>query len=64
MLVYGEPNDIKGEIVKAKITVLEAIDVQKLRHFCADYLPVYKVPATIDIVEELDKTYSSKIKRF
>lgn len=64
VLVYGEPNDIKGEIVKAKITVREAIDVQKLRHFCADYLPVYKVPTTIDIVKELDKTYNSKIKRF
>lgn len=64
VLVYGEPNELKGEIVKAKITVREAVDVQKLQHFCADSLPVYKVPASITIVEELDKTYSSKIKRF
>ena len=64
VLVFGEDNELKGEIVKAKITLLKDIDLYELKKHCSEQLPLYKVPDSIDVVTVLDKTYSNKIKRF
>lgn len=62
--IFGERNGLKGEVVRAKITVLHGVDIFQLKKYCSEHLPIYKIPESIEIVEELDKTYSSKIKRF
>lgn len=62
-LVYGDNDKLEGENVKAKIVVREQVNIAKLLQFCHNNLPIYKIPVSVQIVSELQKTYSSKVKR-
>jgi long-chain acyl-CoA synthetase len=65
-LVYGAAHPQYGQLPMAKIVVREgqgAPDVSDLRRYCYQHLAQYKVPKDFEIVDELPKTASGKIKR-
>ncbi|OGT06653.1 MAG: AMP-dependent synthetase [Gammaproteobacteria bacterium GWF2_41_13] len=55
VLVVGEPNAILGNIVKVKLRIKEGYDQKdfkiKLRIFCKDKLPAYKIPQKIEFAD-------------
>lgn len=63
--VIGVPDDLKGEVPKAFIVVNNGarIDLAELRVFCIERLAIYKVPAYIEIIDEIPKTSAGKISR-
>ncbi len=58
VLVYGEKNNITGNIVCADISLVKKEDGKKfiinLKKFCLQHLQPYKVPIKIKIVDQLD----------
>ncbi|UCE31339.1 MAG: long-chain fatty acid--CoA ligase [Burkholderiales bacterium] len=63
LAVYGVPDPVKGEQVAVAVvpspgTTLTAGDVIG---FCRDRIAAYKVPARVDIVEQLPKSATGKI---
>jgi long-chain acyl-CoA synthetase len=63
--VVGLPDTYRGETVKAVISLQRGriASAQELTSHCRDRLAAYKVPKTIEIVDELPKTVSGKIQR-
>ena len=64
--VVGIPNDLLGEAIKAYIVLKVDSDLKKMavqRH-CKENLAVYKIPKTVEFINELPKTASGKIQRF
>lgn len=62
--VIGYPDEEKGELVKAVLTLKSAHNeklIDELKAFCKERLATYKVPTQFEIVEELPKTSSGKI---
>lgn len=61
--IYGVPDEIQGEIVKAKIVVKpgHAVSAEELRLFCRERLANYKVPRLVEIVDSLPKNPTGKI---
>lgn len=61
--IYGVPDPIQGEIVKAKIVVKPGHEVspESLRLFCRERLANYKVPRIVEIVDSLPKNPTGKI---
>ncbi len=64
----GVPNDEWGEEVKAVVEVKSGVDVsgalaQELIEFCADRLARYKVPRSVDFVDDLPRHDTGKIYR-
>jgi long-chain acyl-CoA synthetase len=62
--VIGYPDEEKGELVKAVLTLKSENSVmvdEDLKGFCKERLATYKVPSEFEIVEELPKTSSGKI---
>jgi len=61
--VYGVPDPLKGEQVRAAVVVKEGKQAspKELIGHCRDYLAVYKAPERIDIVGELPKSATGKI---
>jgi len=63
--VVGVPDDVKGEIPKAFIVLKEekSLTKEKINQFCRDNLAAYKIPREIQIVSELPKTTTGKIRK-
>lgn len=65
VMITAEKEELRGEIVVAKVVLQEQKDLDKvaLTDFCKQQLFHYKVPSRIDIVEELPKSRYGKIRR-
>ncbi|MEA3054598.1 MAG: long-chain acyl-CoA synthetase, partial [Actinomycetota bacterium] len=64
----GIPNDEWGEEVKAVVELREGVEpspelAAELREFCRDKLASYKLPRSIDFVEELPRHDNGKLYR-
>ncbi len=69
--VIGQSDEILGQTIKAFVVPLkcegmesEKIKKRDIQFHCKKYLAVYKIPETIEFLEELPKTSSGKLKRF
>lgn len=65
--IYGVPDSIKGEIVKANIVLRNGhtITEQEITDFCSQRIANYKVPQAINFVDHLPKNPTGKVmKRF
>jgi long-chain acyl-CoA synthetase len=64
--VVGMPHDVLGEEVKAFVTLRnsdDTLDVEDVRTFCKQKLAPYKVPTLFEVIEDMPKTLSGKIKK-
>jgi long-chain acyl-CoA synthetase len=61
--VTSEEHPLLGEVPLAKIVMRERVG-DNFRAFCTDKLAEYKIPVRFEIVDQIDKTYNGKIKRF
>ncbi len=66
--VVGKPDEMRGEIVKAFVTLAAGVDpsdalVRELQAHCKQVTAPYKYPREIEFVAELPKTISGKIRR-
>jgi long-chain acyl-CoA synthetase len=63
--VYGEKNPLIGNIICAKIKLKSVEDhkeyILRLKKYCRQILPNYKIPVKIEIVD--DWQYSSRYKK-
>lgn len=61
--VYGAPDPVKGEQVRAAIVLKEGkrAAAEEFVAHCRDYLAPYKAPERVDIVKELPKSATGKI---
>jgi long-chain acyl-CoA synthetase len=61
--VYGSPDPLKGEIVKANIVLKpdRAITAAEMIEFCADRMASYKIPRDINLVESIPKNPTGKV---
>ncbi|TDI14604.1 MAG: long-chain-fatty-acid--CoA ligase [Acidobacteria bacterium] len=61
--VIGQPDDARGEWVKAVIVLKEGATVteDKMKEYCAGQLAAYKTPRLIEFVDDLPRTASGKI---
>mgnify|MGYP001569249274 CR=1 FL=1 len=61
--VYGIPDPLKGETVKAAIVLKEGASAteQEIIDHCREKLAVYKAPVQVDFVKELPKSATGKI---
>jgi long-chain acyl-CoA synthetase len=61
--VIGIPDPVKGEIPKAFVVPKPGarLDEQKLLAFCREKLAAFKVPRSVEILDELPKTATGKI---
>jgi long-chain acyl-CoA synthetase len=61
--VYGIPDPLKGEAVKAAIVLKEGASVtgQEIIDHCREKLAAYKAPVQVDFVKELPKSATGKI---
>ncbi|CAG2153349.1 class I adenylate-forming enzyme family protein [Cupriavidus numazuensis] len=64
--VVGVPHTLLGEVPVAFVVVRagECIDIEDLLKHCANRLSAYKLPQTVQIVEDIPRTGSGKIMRF
>ena len=65
--VYGVPDALKGEIVKANIVLKagHAVTEEQIIEFCSRRIAIYKVPHVIQFVDSLPKNPTGKVlKRF
>lgn len=64
--VTGCPDELLGETIKAHVVPKQGSELDQrviLRH-CRSNLAIYKIPKSIEFIEELPKTASGKIKKF
>ena len=63
--VCGKSHPLMGEIVQAKVVLHLAKDItqEQLLDYCRQKLSTYKVPQSIEFVEQLELTGSGKVKR-
>jgi len=63
LAVYGVPDPVKGERVRAAVVLKEGASAtsEELIAYCRERLAVYKAPAQIDFVKELPKSATGKI---
>ncbi len=63
--VMGEPNPITGNIVVARLNLAEIEDIgsvrKRMRLFCRERLPQFKIPARVEIVDS--EQYSARFKK-
>jgi long-chain acyl-CoA synthetase len=61
--VYGVPDPIKGERVKASIVlkVGHTITDRQILEFCSERMAVYKIPKAIEFVESIPKNPAGKV---
>jgi len=61
--VLGRPDREWGEAVTAQVVLRAPVEAEDLRVFCAQRLARFKVPKSIEVVRELPRTGSGKLKR-
>lgn len=63
--VIGVPDSYRGETVKAYVSLKSGVEVseRELIAHCRDRLAAYKVPSSVEILEDLPKTVTGKIQR-
>ncbi|MBO8173567.1 MAG: long-chain fatty acid--CoA ligase [Bacillaceae bacterium] len=64
--VIGVPDPVMGEEIKACITLRnpeDSIDFDALSEFCRKHLAPYKIPRLYEVLDEMPKTLSGKIKK-
>jgi len=63
--VIGVPDERWGEVPHAIVTLAEgaSLDVETLVAHCSERLARYKVPKTLEIVDELPRTASGKVQK-
>ena len=61
----GEPDKLRGEIVKAFVALKKDIfaNSSDIRSFCKEHLAHFKVPHDVEIRDSLPKTPSGKIQK-
>lgn len=61
--VVGSPDPLKGEVVKAFISVRREarLDAGEVEAFCRQHLAAYKIPRVVQFIEELPKSATGKI---
>ena len=62
--VIAEEHVLLGEVPIAKVIIKDRSFTDNYRAFCSDKLADYKIPMRFDVVEQLEKTYNGKIKRY
>lgn len=63
-IVLGVPDDNLGEMVKAYVVMNDAsVSGQEIIAYCALHLAKYKVPTSVEFLEELPKNATGKILR-
>jgi long-chain acyl-CoA synthetase len=64
-VVYGEKNPVTGQIVAARVNLFEPEDAKafrrRMRTFCSERLPTFKVPVRIEISDQ--QQFSPRYKR-
>jgi long-chain acyl-CoA synthetase len=63
--VDSRPHPLIGEAVHARLQVVDVScppDLETLRAHCRPYLSAYKIPVSIEVVEELEVTSSGKVR--
>lgn len=63
--VIGVPDELLGDRLRAFVVLRDgaALDAAGLGSFLKDHLPGYKIPSTIDFLDELPKNESGKIMK-
>ena len=63
LAVYGVPHPEKGETVRAAVVLKENEEVttEEIIAFCRERMADYKVPASVEFIEELPKSATGKI---
>ncbi len=63
--VIGVQDELKGEVPYAFIVPEQnrQLDIAELRKYCANSLPVYKIPKYIKMIPEMPKNPTGKIKK-
>lgn len=61
--VIGEADDSCGEVVRAVLICQQPVTVEGLQDWCRQRLSGYKVPRTIEFVDELPRTGVGKVLR-
>jgi long-chain acyl-CoA synthetase len=59
--VFGVPDDVLGEQLMAVVETRSPVTPDELRAFCRDHLADFKVPALIDLVDELPRQPNGKV---
>lgn len=64
-VVVGVPDDKWGEAIKAVVVPIPGatVTLAEIKHLCSQRLARHKIPRSLDIVAELPKTGSGKVKR-
>ena len=67
VLVSGEKNPLIGQMIVAKIELIEPekpLDLaRRLREHCQNRLARYQIPSRFEVVDQLEQTHSGKLKR-
>ena len=62
--VYGRAHPHLGEIVEADLVpAVRELDLQSVRAFCREHLASYRIPSRLNVVPELPRTHSGKLRR-
>ena len=63
LAVYGVPDELKGERVKASIVLKDGVTAtsEELIAYCCERIAVYKAPESVEFVKELPKSATGKI---
>ena len=59
--VIGIPSDDLGEEIAAFVVASPEMDRESLNAHCREHLALYKVPKSIEIIDELPKTALGKV---
>lgn len=64
--VVGSPDELLGEVIKAYVVPKRGSELKQrtIQHHCKNNLAIYKIPKSIEFLEELPKTASGKIQKY